>query len=56
MTDKSSYNSGVPVYMNYTNQVGAQNTVVRIRISTTLTNFIDTRTWGFWCPDYITHV
>lgn len=56
MTDKPSYSSANPVYMNYSNQVEAQGTVVRLKISTTLSNFTDTRTWGYWCPDYITHV
>lgn len=56
MTDKPSYNNDDNIYMNYQNQVLAQYQTVRITISTTLTNFTETRTWGYWNPDYVTYV
>ncbi len=56
LTDKPSYDNDVNVYMNYSNQLAAQYQWVRITISTTLANFSDTYTWGYWSPDYVTYI
>lgn len=53
VTNTASYNSGDPVYMSYTTEVTAQ-VPARLVISTILTNFQDTGTFGYWSPDYIT--
>lgn len=52
LTNKVSYNSGDPVYMQYNEEgAGAQMQLV---VSTVLTNFEKTGTFGYWSPDYIT--
>lgn len=55
VTDKVTYNSAKGVYMPYDDPVAMKGRIVRLRISTALTNFTNTRTWGYWNPDYITH-
>lgn len=54
VTDKVTYNSADPVYMPYDDPVAEKGSMVRLVISTALTNFTETETWGFWNPDYIT--
>ncbi len=56
ITNKQTYNSASAVYMSYNDAVAAKGKVVRLRISTAVTTFSDTRTWGNWNPDYITHL
>lgn len=56
VTDKQTYNSAKAVYMSYNNAVAMKGRIVRLRISTAVTTFLDTRTWGNWNPDYITHL
>lgn len=56
LTDKPSYDDEVNIYMNYSDAKTAQGKEVRIRISTTLSNFTSTDTMGWWNPDYITYV
>ncbi len=55
VTDKVTYNSARAIYMPYHDPVAMKGRVVRLRISTALTNFTNTRTWGNWNPDYITN-
>lgn len=55
VSGKETYNTARAVYMAYSDPTAMKNRTVRLRISTALSNFTDTRTWGNWNPDYITH-
>ncbi len=56
LTGKETYDSAEAVYMSYTDAAAAKGKVVRLVISTAITNFTSTRTWGNWNPDYITNI